>query len=81
MGGMENGMVDLHMATEAFRDAFSACAPPLEGPADMAQDYLLTEAYKSPANPATGMSLFARVCIDSIICLWAVLLCLHWYPL
>lgn len=54
MGGMENGMVDLHMATEAFRDAFSACAPPLEGPSDQAQDYLLNEAYKSPANPATG---------------------------
>lgn len=54
MAGMENGMVDLQMATEAFRDAFSACAPPLEGPSDTPQDYLLAEAYKSPANPATG---------------------------
>ena len=54
MGGMENGLVDLQMATEAFRDAFSATAPPLEGPADSEPDYLLVEAYKSPANPITG---------------------------
>lgn len=54
MGGMENGLVDLQMATEAFRDAFSATAPPMEGPADSEQDYLLAEAYKSPANPITG---------------------------
>lgn len=57
MGGMENGLVDLQMATEAFRDAFSATAPPLEGPADSEQDYLLVEACKSPANPITGVAL------------------------
>ena len=54
MGGLENGLVDLQMATEAFRDAFSATAPALEGP-DSVQDFLLVEAYKSPANPITGM--------------------------
>ena len=56
MGGMENGLVDLQMATEAFRDAFSATAPSLEGPADSEQDYLLVEAYKSSANPITGVA-------------------------
>lgn len=61
MGGMENGLVDLQMATEAFRDAFSATAPPLEGPADTAQDYLLAEAYKSPANPVTGVAHSTRL--------------------
>lgn len=55
MGGFENGLVDLQMATEAFRDAFSATAPALEGP-DSVQDFLLVEAYKSPANPITGVT-------------------------
>ena len=62
MGGMENGLVDLQMATEAFRDAFSATAPSLEGPVDSEQDYLLVEAYKSPANPITGVAQVRACC-------------------
>ncbi len=54
MAGFGNGMVDLQMATEAFRDAFSATAPSMEGPSDREQDPLLAEAYKSQANPITG---------------------------
>lgn len=65
MGGMENGLVDLQMATEAFRDAFSATAPSLEGPVDIEQDYLLVEAYKSPANPITGVARL-RACSRSL---------------
>ncbi|DBA81301.1 TPA: Selenocysteine insertion sequence-binding protein 2 [Trebouxia sp. C0005] len=52
--GFGNGMVDLQMATEAFRDAFSATAPSMEGPLERDQDPLLAEAYKSQANPITG---------------------------
>ena len=54
MGGMEHGLVDLQMATEAFRDAFSATAPSMEGPSNSDQDFLLAEAFKSPPNPITG---------------------------
>ena len=54
--GSGNGLVDLHMATEAFRDAFSATAPPMDGPLESDQDPLLAEAYKSPANPMTGLT-------------------------
>ena len=55
MSSLGNGMVDLQMATEAFRDAFSATAPPMEGPSDGEQDPLLAEAYRSPAHPITGV--------------------------
>lgn len=54
MPGFGNGMVDLQMATEAFRDAFSATAPSMEGPPEREQDPLLAEAHKSQANPITG---------------------------
>ncbi len=54
MAGFGNGLVDLQMATEAFRDAFSATAPSLEGPLEREQDPLLAEAYKSQTNPITG---------------------------
>lgn len=70
-------MVDLQMATEAFRDAFSACAPPLEGPSDLAQDYLLNEAYKSPANPVTGTQCLIEHLHNIVLFPWAALLCLH----
>ena len=54
MAGFGNGLVDLQMATEAFRDAFSATAPSMEGPLEREQDRLLAEAYKSQTNPITG---------------------------
>ncbi len=54
MAGFGNGLVDLQMATEAFRDAFSATAPSMKGPLERDQDPLLAEAYKSQANPITG---------------------------
>ncbi|DBA75326.1 TPA: Selenocysteine insertion sequence-binding protein 2 [Trebouxia sp. C0004] len=54
IAGFGNGVVDLQMATEAFRDAFSATAPSMEGPLEREQDPLLAEAYKSQANPITG---------------------------
>ena len=54
MAGFGNGLVDLQMATEAFRDAFSATAPSMEGPLEREQDPLLAEAYKSQAKPITG---------------------------
>ena len=66
--GVGNGVVDLQMATEAFRDAFSATAPSMEWPDYEAADQewsidpLLAEAQKSPANPISGMiklSLFS----------------------
>lgn len=55
--GQQNGHVDLRMATEAFRDAFSATAPPMHGPAEMLQDPLLLEAFKTPVNHVTGKLL------------------------
>ena len=51
--GFGNGLVDLQMATEAFRDAFSATAPAMDWPQDD-QEPLLAEAHKSPAHPITG---------------------------
>lgn len=56
-GTQQNGHVDLRMATEAFRDAFSATAPPMQGPAEMLQDPVMLEALKCPVNHVTGMSL------------------------
>ena len=58
--GFGNGLVDLQMATEAFRDAFSATAPAMDWPQDD-QDPLLAEARKSPAHPITGID-HATVC-------------------
>ncbi len=65
VGGFGNGLVDLQMATEAFRDAFSATAPPMDGPPDRDEDPLLAEACKSPANPLTGVPKAAlQACLD-----------------
>lgn len=52
--GQHSGHVDLRMATEAFRDAFSATAPPMHGPSEASQDPLMLEALKSPINHVTG---------------------------
>lgn len=69
MGGMEHGLVDLQMATEAFRDAFSATAPSMEGPGNSDQDYLLAEAFKSSPNPITGAATSDLVLLPLNLCL------------
>ena len=53
----QHGFVDLRMATEAFRDAFSATAPPMHGPPEVPQDPLMLEALKGPINHVTGRPL------------------------
>ena len=68
-GLQQNGHVDLRMATEAFRDAFSAAAPPMHGPADVVQDPLMMEALKSPMNPMSGQIPFFWLPSTTFICL------------